>query len=73
MESHLRTIIKSLTWRVTALLITTIIALIILGNAREALAIGIVDTLIKLVAYYGHERLWNNVSFGRKAGPEYEI
>ncbi len=73
MESHLRTIAKSLTWRFTALTITTVTALIVLGNAKEAMAIGIIDTMIKLVVYYGHERIWIKISFGRKITPEYEI
>ena len=73
METHLRTIIKSLTWRVAALTITTSVAWVITGEVKTAASIGAVDTLIKLVAYYGHERAWLKVQLGRTRPPDYEI
>ena len=73
MESHFRTIIKSLTWRLTAFSITTTVAWVIIGRVELAASIGLADTLIKLFAYYGHERLWLKVSFGRQKLPDYQI
>lgn len=32
------------------------------ANASESL----VDTAIKIFTYYGHERLWNRIGFGRR-------
>ena len=29
-------------------------------------SIGLADTMIKIFAYYSHERLWNRIDFGRK-------
>jgi len=37
-----------------------------------AAEIGIADTMIKLGAYYFHERVWVGVDFGKKK-PEYYI
>lgn len=73
MESRVRTLVKSLTWRVTALGITTAIAWIITGRGELAASIGMADTLIKLVAYYSHERAWLRVGFGRLKAPDYQI
>ena len=73
MESHFRTVLKSLTWRVTALAITTMVAWLIIGEVKLAASIGIADTLIKLFAYYGHERIWLKLSFGRQKPPDYAI
>jgi uncharacterized membrane protein len=73
MESHRRSIVKALSWRVVALLITTLVAGTITGSLRFAAIIGGTDTAIKLAAYYFHERLWNRLSYGRVPGPEYQI
>ncbi len=73
MESHFRTIIKSVTWRAIALIITTTIALIVTGQWELAASIGIADTIIKLFAYYGHERIWLKVNLGKLKSPDYEI
>lgn len=73
MESHTRTIVKSITWRFVALTITTTVAWVVTHKAEVAASIGVADTLIKLLAYYGHERVWLKVNFGRMKRPEYEI
>ena len=31
------------------------------------------DTLLKLFVYYGHERMWQRISFGKIVPPEYEV
>ena len=73
METHLRTIIKSLTWRALALTITTTVAWQVTGHIKTAASIGVADTLIKLVVYYAHERIWIKVKLGRTKPPEYQI
>ena len=73
MESHFRTVLKTLTWRVTALAIITAVAWVITDEVKLAAEIGIADTLIKLFAYYGHERIWLKLSFGRQKPPDYAI
>lgn len=73
MESHRRSIAKTLSWRVVATVITACIAWVVTDEPRFAATIGLADTLIKLGAYYGHERVWSNIKFGRPRSPEYEI
>ncbi len=73
MESHIRTIAKALSWRFIATLVTFSVAWLITGKLAFAVEIGIIDTLIKLGAYYFHERLWIHVKFGKLRKPEYEI
>ncbi len=76
MESHKRSIAKAMSWRVIALLITTIVAYVMTGKLDLAVEIGLLDTLIKLGVYYGHERAWLRISYGRPAPmppPEYHI
>ena len=72
MESHIRTIIKAFSWRFIATLITFAIAWVVTGELEFAAKIGVADTLIKLGAYYFHERVWLKINFGKKK-PEYYI
>ncbi len=73
MESHVRTITKTLSWRFVATLITFSVAWLVTGKLTFAVEIGVADTLIKLGAYYFHERLWIRAKFGTLRKPEYEI
>ena len=73
MESHYRSVVKTITWRVLATAITFSVAFILTGELEKAAEIGILDTLIKLGVYYSHERVWNRLSFGKPKPPEYQI
>lgn len=72
-ESHARTIIKSLTWRAGGLVMTMGVAWWITGKGEVAASIGLADTLVKVVVFYLHERMWLKIPFGRARTPEYEI
>jgi len=60
-----RTIIKSLTWRVTASLTTFLIAWILTGDLLIGISIGSVEAIAKIFLYYFHERIWNNISWAK--------
>ena len=72
MESHFRTVVKAVSWRFIATLVTFAVAWAVTNELAFAAKIGIADTLIKLCAYYFHERVWIGVNFGKKR-PEYYI
>ena len=73
MDSHGRTIMKALSWRVIATFVTFTVAWIITHELKFAAEIGLIDTFIKLGAYYLHERTWMRVKFGALKTPEYQI
>lgn len=73
MDTHRRSIVKALSWRLIATLITSAIAWFITGKLDFALKIGAIDAFLKLGAYYLHERTWSRITFGKIKGPEYEI
>ena len=72
-DSHYRSLAKALSWRVVATIITMSVTLVVTGEMEFALKIGLADTLIKFFTFYGHERIWNRLKFGREKAPEYEI
>ena len=73
MESHIRSIVKAITWRAGGTVVTFMVAWILTGNLSLSAGIGLVDTVIKIGAFYVHERIWNRLQFGKQKPPEYEI
>lgn len=64
--SHLRSLLKGISWRIIATTDTVVVVLFITcltGNCslEYAVKIGFSEFLIKLVIYYFHERIWLNV------------
>ena len=60
-ESKLKSLFKTITWRITATLTTIGIAYFIIGDVSVALAIGGIEFFAKMVIYYLHERAWSKV------------
>ena len=59
--SRKRSLVKTLSWRVTATTTTFLIAWAVTGDVGAGLAIGGVEAVAKLVLYYWHERVWERV------------
>ncbi len=57
-DSHARSILKGISWRIIATTTTTTIAWIATGDVSTALTIGGFEFFIKLLVYYLHERAW---------------
>lgn len=70
-NSHIRSLIKSISWRAVGSLDTFILSFLITGNVKHAASIASIEVLTKVVLYYLHERVWRRVSWGRlDATPE---
>jgi uncharacterized membrane protein len=63
-ESHLRTVLKTLSWRIVATTTTIIIAYFVFGDVSRALAVGGIEFIAKMGIYYAHERVWQLVPRG---------
>ena len=70
METHRRSIVKAMSWRIIATLTTFLVAYFFTKEVVLAMSIGFADAIIKVAIYYSHERLWNRISFGRKKAKE---
>ena len=60
-SSRTRSLVKALTWRITATLTTAAIAYVVTGELKTAAMIGGIEFVLKFMIYYGHERVWNFV------------
>ncbi len=65
-DTHARSWVKSLTWRLIATAVTIVGVGIATGDWALAGSVGVVVNLIKAVLYYAHERLWEQTHWGRK-------
>ena len=65
-ESVTRSLLKSITYRIAGSLSTFIIALSLTGELELAIGISLFELVSKIVLYWAHERIWNNISYGKK-------
>ena len=64
MDTHTRTLVKSITWRLVALVTTVAAVWYYSHDWTLALTSGLVANVVKFVLYYIHERFWNKVKWG---------
>ncbi|MDD3078493.1 MAG: DUF2061 domain-containing protein [Paludibacter sp.] len=74
-EKNYRSLVKSISYRITGTVATFFISLIVTGKFEFALSIMSVDFIVKIGIFYLHERVWNKIKFGKiKENPEdYQI
>jgi uncharacterized membrane protein len=60
-DKPIKSIMKSISWRIVGTLDTMLISYIITGKITAALSIGSVEVITKTVLYYFHERLWAHI------------
>ena len=64
-ELKKRTLVKTMTWRVTASLTTFLIAWMLTGDLLIGVSIGSIEAIAKVFLYYYHERIWNNINWAK--------
>ena len=65
-EKHIRSITKSISWRVLATITTTAIVFIFTGNIVASLSVGVIQAIANTILYYFHERTWDKINWGCK-------
>ena len=64
--TKLRSILKTISWRIVGTLDTMFLGWIITGSPLIGLKIGALELFTKMVLYYLHERLWLQSKYGTK-------
>ena len=64
-NSRWRSLAKAASWRLIAVTITTSITWGLTGDTAFAATIGALDAFVKFGSYYLHERVWDQIDFGR--------
>jgi uncharacterized membrane protein len=61
-----RSFVKSLTYRVFGTITSWAVVYVITNKGNLATLIAFWETVVKVVVYYWHERVWDKISWGRK-------
>ena len=64
-ENTMRSVVKTISWRVIGTIDTVVISWIVTGTLALAFSIGLIELVTKMVLYFGHERVWNNINWGK--------
>ncbi len=65
-ETNLRSIVKGISWRFVATGTTVTIVYLFFGQLEMAIAAGLMETVLKVGLFWGHEKVWQRVRFGKK-------
>lgn len=65
-ESNARSIVKTITWRLTGSGATFLISYLMISDFSIAGTIAIIQVVCNTGLYYAHERLWNNLKWGKR-------
>ena len=66
-DTNKRSLIKTVSWRLTGSGATFLISYIILGNVTIAGSIAVIQLISNTILYYVHERIWNRIDWGRNS------
>ncbi len=64
MDSRAKSAAKAVTWRLSGFALTTAALWILTGRPALAASLGVLELVVKMAAYYAHERFWNRYDFG---------
>jgi sulfate adenylyltransferase large subunit len=65
-DSHLRSVVKAVSWRTTGSVDTFLVTLLITRSAVFAGSVALTEVITKIMLYYFHERIWELVPWGRR-------
>lgn len=68
-ESHLRSIVKGISWRAVGTLDTMVLTFIFSGSLKVAALVGSTEAITKIFLFWAHERGWQRVQWGRVYPP----
>ena len=72
-ESSSRSIAKSLSYRLLGSLSTGALIFFLTGDLRLSIGGGALDSVVKLILYFAHERVWARIPYGRRKSSTVEI
>ena len=65
MDSIVRSLVKTISWRLTGTFCTFLISFIILGDITISSKIALIQLIFNTIMFYIHERIWNIIKWGK--------
>lgn len=72
-DSNVKSLMKSISWRVVGTLDTMVISFLVTGQLVMAVSIGSIEVVTKIALYYLHERAWESATKNDKDEPKKEF
>lgn len=69
MESNKRSLAKAVSYRVFGSLSTGAMVYLFTQSAKTSIGAIFLDSIVKIVLYFMHERIWNYIPYGRPSRP----
>ena len=66
MDSHVRSMAKAVSWRILGSLDTMLLTWLFSGSVKIAAFVGSTEAITKIFLYWGHERVWHRIPWGRR-------
>lgn len=66
-DTKMRSITKTITWRIWSFLVLAVIGLILGLSTNDAVEWAIVTNILFVLIHYVHERVWNRINWGKVA------
>ena len=60
-----RSVLKAISWRFIASMTTITLIYLVTGRFDIAVGVGAMEIVLKMIIYYFHERVWDNIGYGR--------
>ena len=65
-DTNTRSLVKTVSWRITGSSATFLIAYIMTNSFAIAGIIGVTQMISNTILYYIHERIWNRIRWGNE-------
>ena len=65
-ESNLRSVVKTISWRITGSGATFGISYLMTGNFQIASSIAVIQIISNTILYFIHERVWNLIKWQKE-------
>lgn len=62
-ETGLRSLVKTISWRITGSSATFLVSYLVSGNFTIAGTIAVSQVILNTALYYIHERIWNRIQW----------
>ncbi len=66
METAQRSVLKAVLWNLLGLVTMTATGYLLTGSVAMGGAMAVLNTAVGVVLYFGYERIWTRISWGRR-------
>ena len=66
MDTTKRILIKAISWQLLGIATMTILSFLFTGSIQRSMVLALMSCFVSFLFFIIHEKIWNNVGWGRK-------